>query len=70
MMYIVLKGEERARLEAVCKSLDITLEEWFRTALHESECNVLNRFLEDPEKSKHWKWDKTMCHFVRKTELE
>jgi len=34
-----------AGLDAVCKSLGITYEEWFETALIESEYDVLTNFL-------------------------
>ncbi|MHB8124186.1 MAG: hypothetical protein ACYDEJ_00865 [Desulfitobacteriaceae bacterium] len=38
-MYIAFPADEKvkARLDAVCKSLNITLQEWFETALKESE---------------------------------
>lgn len=37
-MYITFPADEKvkARLDAICKSLNISLEEWFGTALIES----------------------------------
>ena len=46
-MYIAFPVDEKvkARLDAVCKSLNISLEEWFETALIESEHDVLTELL-------------------------
>ena len=46
-MYIVFPADVKvkARLDAVCKSLNISLEEWFETALIESEHDVLTSLL-------------------------
>lgn len=46
-MYIAFPADEKvkARLDAVCKSLGITYEEWFGTALIESEYDVLTKLL-------------------------
>jgi len=38
----------KARLYAVCKLLNISLEEWFETALIASEFDVLVKFLDNP----------------------
>ena len=45
-MYIAFSADEKveARLDAVCKSLNISLEEWFETALIESEYDILTSF--------------------------
>ena len=47
IMYIAFPADEKvkARLHVVCKSLNISLEEWFETALIESEYNVLTNLL-------------------------
>ena len=46
-MYIAFPADEKvkARLDSVCKSLGITYEEWFETALIESEHDVLTEVL-------------------------
>ena len=43
ILYIAFPADEKAkaRLDAVCKSLNISLEEWSETALIESEYDVL-----------------------------
>ena len=72
-MYIVFPADEKikARLEAVCKSLNISLEEWFETALIESEHDVLTNFLSsNSEYQTAWKWDATLCRFVRSSDAE
>lgn len=50
-MFITFPADEKvkARLDAVCKSLGITYEEWFETALLESEQTVLTNFLSNPD---------------------
>ena len=47
-MYLAFPADEKikARLDAVCKSLNISLEEWFETALKASEFDVLVKFLD------------------------
>lgn len=59
MLYIAFPADEKIkiRLDAVCKSLGKTHEEWFETALRESEFDVLVRFLGNPEEATGWKWD-------------
>lgn len=71
-MFIAFPGDKKvkARLDSVCKSLDITYEEWFETALRESEFDVLIRFLNNPEDQTSWKWDENLCQFVRTSEAE
>jgi len=71
-MYIAFPADEKvkARLDAVCKSLNITLQEWFEKALSESEYDVLVKFLGNPEDKKLWKWDENLCRFVRRTDAE
>ena len=61
-MYIAFPADEkvRARLDAVCKSLNISLEEWFETALKASEFDVLVKFLDNPEDQNSWKWDENL----------
>ena len=46
-MYIAFPADEKvkARLDAVCKSLNISLEEWFETALKASE-STYSKFLD------------------------
>lgn len=71
-MYIVFPADEKVkvRLDAVCKSLNITFEKWFEAALIESEYDVLVQFLGNPEEAKAWKWDEEDCQFVRRSDLE
>jgi hypothetical protein len=71
-MYIAFPADEkvRARLDAVCKSLNITLEEWFETALKASEFDVLVKFLDNPEDQNSWKWDENLCQFIRRSDVE
>ena len=46
-MYLAFPADEKvkARLDAVCESQGVTYEEWFETALIESEHDVLTTFL-------------------------
>jgi len=71
-MYIAFPADEKvkARLDAVCKSLNISLEEWFETALKASEFDVLVKFLDKPEDQTSWMWDEKLCQFVRRSEVE
>lgn len=71
-MYIVFPADEKvkARLDSACKSLGITLGEWFETALRESEFDVLVRFLGNPEEATAWKYDENLCQFVRRSDAE
>lgn len=72
-MYIAFPADEkvRARLDAVCKSLNISLEEWFETALMESENGVLtNHLSSNSEDQSGWKWDANLCRFVRSRDVE
>ena len=57
-MFIAFPADEKvkARLDSVCKSLGITYEEWFETALIESEHDVLTDFLSSNSES-DWTWD-------------
>ena len=67
-MYIVFPADEKvkARLDAVCKSLNISLEEWFETALIESEHDVLTKLLSsNSDDQSKWMWDANLCRFVR-----
>jgi len=56
MMFIAFPADERVkeRLESVCKSLDISLEEWFQTSLKASEFDVLVKFLDNPTDQTSW----------------
>jgi len=67
-MYITFPADEKikARLDAVCDSLNITYEEWFETALIISEHDVLTKLLtSNSEDLTGWKWDSNLCRFVR-----
>jgi len=67
-MYIAFPADEKvkARLEAVCRSLNISLEEWFETALIESENDILTELLSSNfEDQTGWLWDANLCRFVR-----
>jgi hypothetical protein len=69
-MFICFPADERtkARLDAVCKSLDITIQEWFEKAIADSEFDVLVRFLGNPEDQSSWKWNEDLCRFVRRSD--
>jgi hypothetical protein len=71
-MYIAFPADEKtkARLDAVCNSLDISLEEWFAAALKASEFDVLVKFLDNPEDQTLWMWDDNSCQFVRRSDAE
>jgi len=71
-MYIAFPADEKvkARLDAVCKSLNISLDQWFETALKASEFDVLVKFLDNPEEATAWMWDENLCQFVRRSEVE
>lgn len=71
-MYIAFPADEKvkARLDAVCESLNISLEEWFETALKASEFDVLVKFLDNPEDQTSWMWDENTCQFVRRSDVE
>ncbi len=71
-MYITFPADEKVktRLDSVCKSLDISLEEWFETALKASEFDVLVKFLDNPDDQTSWMWDENSCQFVRRVEVE
>lgn len=68
-MFIVFPADEKvkARLEVVCKSLNISLDEWFQTALKAAEFDVLVKFLNSPEEQKLWVWDENSSQFVRRS---
>ena len=73
-MYIAFPVCEKvkARLDLVCKSHGISHEEWFETALKESEFDVHVRFLGNAEyiKINAWKWDDKLYRFVRRSDDE
>ncbi|MFZ3101842.1 MAG: hypothetical protein WA113_06510, partial [Desulfitobacteriaceae bacterium] len=60
----------KARQDNVCRSLNISLEEWFETALKASEFDVLVKFQNNPEDQTSWIWDEKLCQFVRRSEVE
>ena len=70
-MYIAFPADENVkyRLDVVCKSQGITYEEWFETALIESEYDILTELLSsNSEDQSEWKWDANLCRFVRSRE--
>ena len=71
-MYIAFPTDERVkfRLDTVCKSLNISLEEWFETALKASEFDVLVKFLDNPEDQTSWMWDEELWQFVIRSDAE
>lgn len=71
-MFIAFPSDEKvkARLEAVCKSLEISLEDWFETALKASEFDVLVKFLNNPEDQKSWVWEASSSRFIRNSDVE
>jgi len=72
-MYLAFPADEKvkARLDAVCKSLNISLEEWFETALIESEHDVLTELLSNNSKEQsEWMWDANLSRFVRRISKE
>ena len=54
----------KARLEADCKSLNISLDEWFHKSLKVSEFDVLVKFMDNPKAATEWQWDEKICQFV------
>ena len=73
MLYIAFPADEKvkARLDAVFKSLNISLEEWFETALIESEHDVLTKFLSsNSDDQSEWMWDANLCQFIRGIDAE
>lgn len=71
-MYLAFPTDEKvkARLDAVCKSLNLSLEEWFEAALKASEFDVLVMFLENQEDQTSWMLDENSCQFVRRLDAE
>jgi len=72
-MYIAFPADEKvkARLDSVCKSLGITYEEWFETALIESEYDILTNFLSsNSQDQSKWMWDVNLCRFVQINDTE
>ena len=71
-MSIAFPADEKviARLDAVCESLNISLEEWFETALKASEFDVLVKFLDNPVEATAWMWDENSCQFVKRFDAE
>jgi len=71
-MYIAFPADEKVktRIDAVCNSLDISLEEWFETVLKASEFDVLVKFLDNPDDQTSWLLDEKLCQFVRRSEVE
>jgi len=72
-MYITFPVNEKikVRLDSVCKSLGITYEEWFETALIESEHDILTNFLSsNSQDQSKWMWDVSLCRFVRISDAE
>jgi len=72
-MCITFPADEKvkARLDAVCKSKGITYEEWFETALIESEYDILTELLSsNVEDQKEWKWDENLCRVVQSSDAE
>lgn len=55
-MYIAFPADEKFedRLDAVCKSLNKSLEEWFETALEASEFDALVKFFDNSEDQTSW----------------
>lgn len=58
-------GKLKARLDAVCKSLGVTYDEWFEAALRESEYQVSAKSLGHPKEKNEWTWDTELRKFVR-----
>ncbi|MDQ7092513.1 hypothetical protein REC12_02795 [Desulfosporosinus sp. PR] len=71
-MYIAFPIDEKvkARLEAVCKSFNVSLEEWFESALKASEFDVLTNLLNSPKDQISWMWDEKICRFVRRSDVD
>ncbi|TGE38702.1 hypothetical protein E4K67_04230 [Desulfosporosinus fructosivorans] len=71
-MFMCFPSDERtkARLDAICKSLNISLEEWFESALKSSKFDVMVKFLDNPEDQTSWMWDEELSRFVRRFEDE
>lgn len=71
-MYISFPADEKVkvRLDAICDSLNISLEEWFKNAIRASEYDVLIKFLDNPAKQKSWIWNNDTSQFVRRFDVE
>jgi len=72
-MYIAFPADEKAksRFDSLCKTLGITYEEWFETALMESKHDVLTNFLSSDSKDQSaWVWDANLCRFVLSSDAE
>lgn len=64
-------GKLKARLDAVCKSLNMTYDQWFEAALRESEFQMSAKFLGNPKENKNnWIWDTELRRFVRQRSPE
>ncbi|AFM40601.1 hypothetical protein Desaci_1597 [Desulfosporosinus acidiphilus SJ4] len=71
-MYMVFPADEKLkkRLDTVCRSLNISLEEWFESALKASEFDVLINLLTSPKDQVSWMWDEKIGRFVRRSDVE
>ena len=60
MLFIVFPADEKVkvRLDEVCNLLNISLEEWFETALKASEFQT------------SWMWDEYLCQYVSRSEVD
>ncbi len=71
-MFITFPADEKikARLDAVCKSLGVTYEQWFSKAIADSEFDVLVKFLSNPEDQTTWMYDENLCRFVKRSDID
>ncbi|WP_088226060.1 hypothetical protein [Desulfosporosinus sp. FKB] len=71
-MFIVFPADKKIkeRLDAVCKSLNVSFEEWFESALKASEFDVLTNLLSNPKDKVSWMWDEKLSRFVRRSDIE
>jgi len=60
----------KALLDDVCKSLNVSLEEWVKTALEVSESDVFVHFPDNPVDQRLWTWDESSCQFVRRSDTD
>ena len=69
-MFIAFPVDEKtkARLEAVCNTFNISIEDWFMAALKASEFDVLINSINSSKEHITWMWDEEINRFVRRTD--
>jgi|GEM_PF-4023285 len=60
----------KALLDDVCKSLNVSLEEWFKTALKAPESDVSGYIPDNQIDQKFWIWDESSSQFVHRSDID